>query len=95
MVRMTVFDMIYDERVRQEKKWGASEGAWGKGDCSSPSVRPEVKVMVLGEEFGEVARAVLDHDDAGLEQELVQVAAVAVAWLEMIVSSRREQGTLL
>ena len=95
MVRMEVFDMIYDERERQAQKWGTVEGAWGKGDCSSPDIRPEVKAVVLGEECGEVARAVLDRDGDGLAKELVQVAAVAVAWLEMIVAAKHEQGTLL
>jgi NTP pyrophosphatase (non-canonical NTP hydrolase) len=42
-----------------------------------------VKAVVLSEECGEVSRAVLQSlpiDD--LRAELVQVAAVAVAWLE-------------
>jgi NTP pyrophosphatase (non-canonical NTP hydrolase) len=41
-----------------------------------------VKAAVLAEECGEVARAVLEVDMRGLRDELVQVAAVAVAWLE-------------
>lgn len=41
-----------------------------------------VKAVVLGEESGEVMRAVLDLDDDALRTELVQVAAVAVAILE-------------
>jgi len=40
--------------------------------------------MVLAEECGEVSRAVLEKDADGLRSELVQVAAVAVAWLEGI-----------
>ena len=43
-----------------------------------------VKVAVLTEEVGEVARAALEHDTDGLRLELVQVAAVAVAWLEAL-----------
>ena len=53
-------------------------------DCSSLDVPPIVKVAVLTEETGEVARAVLDDDTADLIRELVQVAAVAVAWLESL-----------
>jgi len=41
-----------------------------------------VKVAVLTEECGEVARAVLEDDDMGLVEELIQVAAVAIAWIE-------------
>ena len=40
--------------------------------------------MVLAEECGEVARAVLDLDADATRTELVQVAAVAVAWLEAL-----------
>ena len=75
-------DAIRAERARQAAKWDG-EHEWGYGDCSSPGVPTPVKVMVLGEEFGEVARAVLDSAPlAELRDELVQVAAVAVAWLE-------------
>ena len=41
-------------------------------------------MMVLTEECGEVARAVLDLNDDQLRTELIQVAAVAVAWLEAL-----------
>jgi NTP pyrophosphatase (non-canonical NTP hydrolase) len=43
-----------------------------------------VKVAVLTEECGEVARAALDCDPDALREELVQVAAVAYAILEGI-----------
>jgi NTP pyrophosphatase (non-canonical NTP hydrolase) len=77
-----VYALIDAERERQAAKW-ADPHRWGKGDCSSPFVAPVVKAAVLQEECGEVARAVLDNnDDAVLRAELVQVAAVAVAWLE-------------
>jgi NTP pyrophosphatase (non-canonical NTP hydrolase) len=41
-------------------------------------------LRVLVEEVGEVARAIEEGDGAGLKRELVQVAAVAVAFLEAI-----------
>lgn len=81
MTRREVFDLITDERSRQQKKWNCQH-SWGIGDCSSPAVEPIVKTTVLGEEFGEVCRAVLDKKDLDLRTELVQLAAVAVAWLE-------------
>lgn len=78
---MTPYDEIRAERARQRAKWGAVH-AWGSGDCSSPDVAEPVKLAVLTEEVGEVARAMLDGRPAELRRELVQVAAVAVAWLE-------------
>lgn len=81
MIRSHVFADIDAERERQEAQWSGPHG-WGEGDCSSPGVPETVKFAVLGEEVGEVARALLEKDAAGLRVELVQVAAVAVAWLE-------------
>ena len=81
MTRAEVYRLIDAERARQRDKWRAPH-RWGSGDCSSNSIAPIVKVAVLSEECGEVARNVLDGDDPTAE--LVQVAAVAVAWLESI-----------
>jgi hypothetical protein len=81
VTRADVFAAITDERERQAAKWGGPHD-WGHGDCSSPDVADIVKAAVLCEEAGEVARAVLDG--RGLRDELVQVAAVAVAWLEAL-----------
>jgi hypothetical protein len=81
--RTKAFAAIDAERRRQQAKWGGDH-EWGRGDCSSPLVAGVVKAAVLSEECGEVARAVLDNDPEQLRRELVQVAAVAVAWLELI-----------
>ena len=81
MKRADVYALIDAERARQRIKWGRVH-QWGYGDCSSAGVLPEVKSAVLTEECGEVAEAVLERDAASLREELVQVAAVAVAWLE-------------
>lgn len=83
MTRSAIYRLIDDERTRQQSKWGGQH-AWGTGDCSSQHVHPIVKSAVLMEEAGEVARAILDRDSADLKTELVQVAAVAVAWLESL-----------
>jgi len=82
--RADIYAAIDDERDAQARKWDRPH-PWGHGDCSSPAVDYTVKVAVLAEEVGEVARAVLDveHTDR-LRTELVQVAAVAVAWLEAL-----------
>jgi hypothetical protein len=72
---------IEAERMAQREKWHRDH-EWGFGDCSSSAVAEPVKAAVLAEECGEVSRAVLDRDDEGLRRELIQVAAVAIAWLE-------------
>jgi hypothetical protein len=79
--RAAVFDLIGRERDRQAAIWGRPH-AWGEGDCSSRDVSAAVKAVCLSEECGEVARAVLERDDDALTVELIQVAAIAVAWLE-------------
>jgi NTP pyrophosphatase (non-canonical NTP hydrolase) len=65
---------IADERARQDEKWGDQSGhpylLWN---------------AILGEEVGEVSRVLLEDLDAKrLRAELVQIAAVAVAWVETI-----------
>jgi hypothetical protein len=80
--RQAIYALIDAERERQAAKW-SGEHLWGNGDCSSGFVEDIVKVAVLAEECGEVARAVLDDSDR-LADELVQIAAVAVAWLESL-----------
>jgi hypothetical protein len=84
--------LVDAERGRQRAKWGGRHH-WGMGDCSSATVAvgahagdvPHLlRLAVLGEEFGEVARAVHDRDPEALARELVQVAAVAVAWREAL-----------
>lgn len=83
MTRADALAAVSAERDRQQALW-AGPHDWGHGDCSGDGVALAVKVAVLGEEFGEVARAVLERDTAALRTELVQVAAVAVAMLESL-----------
>jgi hypothetical protein len=82
------------ERVRQEAIGEAKREAgidWRS--CADPDMAggDDKRAAVLGEEFGEVCRAVLEAGygtdgagDAHLRDELVQVAAVATAWAEAI-----------
>lgn len=72
---------VQAERARQHQLWDR-EHDWGYGDCSSNAVSAAVKAAALAEECGEVARAALDRKPADLKDELVQVAAIAWAWLE-------------
>ena len=78
-------EAIDDERHRQERL--KSEGRFSM-TCADAMSDLE-RLAVLTEEVGEVARAILEqsrltNDDHGkeLKKELVQVAAVCVAWLE-------------
>ena len=82
MTRDEIWAAILAERGRQAVKWNR-EHDHGYGDCSSDLVSQPVKAAVLAEECGEVARAVLDGT-VDLKEELVQVAAVTVAWMESL-----------
>ena len=68
---------IQAERWRQECKVQTGRIPW---DCADPAVDDDRKLAVLAEEVGEVARALIEGD--GLRAELIQVAAVALAWAE-------------
>jgi len=64
-----VFADIEQERIRQDEKWGDVDH------------RGEYWLAILSEEVGEVAREVLEgRESVCLYDELIQVAAVAVAW---------------
>lgn len=77
--------MIAAERRRQDEKWQREPGAW-----DSPA---GTKALVLGEEYGEVCNAVLERKpDDELLAELIQVAAVAAAWAEVILAGNRAGG---
>lgn len=72
------------ERIRQIAKWG---GAHGDG-VENPRMPNGDRLRVLAEEFGEVAEAMGRPEDGNgtrdLRTELIQVAAVAVAWVEAL-----------
>ncbi len=72
-----ILNEIKIERQNQDCKWGVQNH------------HPFVWLAILGEEVGEVNKAVLDHnfDKKSLEnyrEELIQVAAVAVAMIECL-----------
>lgn len=68
---------IIAERQRQDAKWGEQNHDAGKWS------------LILTEELGEVAKSQLEGDRANYLTELVQAAAVIVAWLECEL--RKEQ----
>lgn len=68
--RDAIFRFIVEERDRQTKKWGRqkhSNATWN---------------LIMNEEVGEVAKAILEAKEGTVTNELIQVIAVAVAWLE-------------
>ncbi len=86
---------IRRERDAQEAKWGQQNHPDGTGDSHARLVADHARVMcqeaakdgrttwkhVMWEE---VAEAFAERDDKPLRDELVQVAAVAIAWIEAI-----------
>jgi len=81
-----VLEAVRRECRRQEEL--KAEGRF-KYTCRDPEMSDTERLAVLVEEVGEAARAVLEMRDlandkhmANLEKELIQVAAVAVSWVE-------------
>jgi NTP pyrophosphatase (non-canonical NTP hydrolase) len=77
MVDLRIMNAIAQERQRQDEKWGIQNHGDGKW------------AAILMEEVGEVATAILHNDPKNLREELIQVAAVAAAWVEAL---DRRQG---
>lgn len=75
-VQGAIVRQVLAERHRQDGKWGGTPGVNRRDDATYPAV--------LGEEVGEVCQAWLERDVPHLREELVQVAAVAIAWIEEI-----------
>ncbi|MNC09457.1 hypothetical protein D3C75_570800 [compost metagenome] len=70
MTRDQALALINIERQRQDRM--------------HPEFQPDLRMAVLSEETGEVGRALQNKDAVNLQEELVQVAAVAVRWLEYL-----------
>ncbi|MGD8172171.1 MazG-like family protein [Vibrio sp. TRT 21S02] len=64
-----------NEMSAQDEKWGADR-----------ELSPFMWNAILVEEVGEVSKAILEKE--GLREELVQVAAVALQWIENIDRNR-------
>lgn len=93
-IRARIVADIEAERGAQDDRWGA----WSAG--GDQMSHPE-KYAVLGEEVGEVGEAVVQQiadrrfrrgqHAEDLRAELIQVAAVAVAWVEAIDRARERR----
>ena len=70
--RPTTFIGIATERERQEKKWGEQNHD------------PLYWLGILGEEYGEVCKAVIENHPLEARGELTHLAAVAVAFIESL-----------
>lgn len=91
-----IFYDIRIERRRQEALKADGRFPW---TCADKELSDFEKAIVLAEEFGEVARAVLeraglsaDSHNVSLRRELIQVAAVCVAWVECLDSAEEAPG---
>ena len=76
---------VLRERQRQDRLKAEGKFAY---TCADEECSDELCAVVLGEEFGEVCRAVCDKNPRNLREELVQVAAGAVAWIEKLDKQR-------
>ena len=86
-----MFERVAKERLRQDVLWGEQsheDGYW---------------YAILGEEFGEIGKALCnnyyrfnnptDQDlvkEKDLEEEIIQTAAVCIAWLEAVERRKTE-----
>ena len=69
-----VLDLVRTERMQQDSKWGEQN-------------HPDLYWLgILMEEVGEASRAIIEGRgwEEKRDNELIQVAAVAVAWIEAI-----------
>ena len=77
-IQSDMLQEIADERLKQEYKWGIQH------------LPGRLWFTILSEEVGEVAKELNEYKDylddpcfiKKIKEELIQVAAVAVAWLE-------------
>jgi len=83
--RGDVYEAIELEVNYQEEKWGSNE------DADRAGQHPMEWFIILAEEFGEVAQALNEwhfrnrfEGMALVRDELIQCAAVAVSWLQVI-----------
>ena len=72
-----ILDDIQNERHRQDAKWGEQNHS------------PEKWMVILGEEYGEACRHVLEGSGLKYRDELIQVAAVAIAAIESLMRNSK------
>ena len=77
MKKEDIVELIISERKKQDLKWGEQNHNIYKW------------LAILGEEVGEVNKAVLEDKYDEVLDELVQIAAVSVAMIESLERNRK------
>ena len=77
---------LLDDLVRERRN---QDFKWGRG---FPTRNDDRWLAILTEEVGEAAQAILKGDEANLRTEVMQCAAVCLAWLELRVPMAQQQG---
>lgn len=77
-MRSHIFQDIEAERMKQDAKWGEQNHT------------PLKWLAILMEEVGEVAQAILQGNRLQCIEELIQCAAVIIAWLECEKRGKQE-----
>ena len=72
--RANFMDLIWKERVRQDIKFPPQEGV---------NFSDYQMYIVLAEEFGEIAKGLLEKDYDNVDEEIVQVATVCAKWWQL------------
>jgi len=67
---ITQLEEVITERASQDVRWGEQNH------------HPPKWMVILGEEYGEVCKAILEYDMPNYRKEMIQVAAVALAAVE-------------
>jgi protein involved in temperature-dependent protein secretion len=91
--RKHIFSAIADERKRQVEKWGVQKHPDETGGVSAEHRAWHARMVTESKAesgtiswrdilFEEIAEAFAEADQEKLREELVQVAAVVVAWIE-------------
>ncbi len=77
-----LIDLVVQERARQDHKWGRD----------FPGRNDDRWLAILTEEVGEAAQSILKGEEANLHTEVMQCAAVCLAWLELRVPMAAQEG---
>ncbi len=79
-MKQAIYDAIANENVAQLKKWGVQNHS------------PEYWLGILMEEVGEAAKDCIEYEYDLLEIELIQVAAVAAAFVDYLQREKKANG---
>tara|TARA_Y100001954_G_C15774753_1_gene586354 strand:- start:1012 stop:1245 length:234 start_codon:yes stop_codon:yes gene_type:complete len=77
MDKKKILQLILEERQKQDEKWGEQNHNIYKW------------LAILGEEVGEVNKAVLEDNYKDVINELIQIGAVTVAMIESLERNRK------